>query len=192
MSCKYNTYQNSCKFAGRAGAILWVPEVTFQPSRSQEAPFSDLMSTGSTCTPFITVEGSDFWSCRVLEKILLSDLISDRHLNQLWTQGFLSLATGIQPSVPRQTSLHLRPMNVATAFLFACSTSSKAECWSHRHTQSKVLPSTAPTYSTHIKHEYRWSSLLLLLWLVEIKFINEHTTLDSEAHVQSQVPEASA
>ena len=69
----------------------------------------------------------------------------------------------------RPEGVWLRPLNLANAFPFAGLTSCTAKYVSQRITQThtrhqddwlqtatdKVLPSTAPTYRTHIKHKHR-------------------------------------
>lgn len=64
------------------------------PSPSWQAAFSLLITTDSTCTPFITVGGSDSWSCSVFGEVPVVKWFYK------WQSRPLAPGTGVPPAWP--------------------------------------------------------------------------------------------
>ena len=97
---------------------------------------------------------------------MLRDVISSHHLQQLHSL-VIPPAQLLEPSLEIR-DLHPRPMAMAAAFLFAGSTSSKAQCVSQRHTDTRVHTqkdtsgSSAPFVSlVHVIHSFTNCKTLL-------------------------------
>lgn len=85
-----------------AALIIWVPEVTsFQPLSSWGAPFSHLISTESTVTPFITVR---FLKLQ-MEMVQIICYKWPSRPSAPGNGGCSCLATEDHPSVSRQTRI---------------------------------------------------------------------------------------
>ena len=89
----------SCRSVDGAAAILLVPEVTsFQPSPSQQSPFSSATSMHSASPSVDAARGSGSGTCRVLEKLQSISCLPSLMLHSLWTPSCSSLRWQHGPS----------------------------------------------------------------------------------------------